>query len=85
MLGLNSFKTKSDLINNTVGMIRSFTLENYRTIIFEDDFIRYLLNSVILTTLSLASLLLVASLCAYGLSRYKFRGRNFMRIYFLLE
>ena len=80
----NSFKTKSDLINNTVGIIKSFTLENYRTILLEDQFMRYFFNSVILTTLSLACLLLVSSLCAYGLSRYNFKGRNFLRIFFLL-
>ena len=80
----NSFKTKSDLINNTVGIIKSFTLDNYRTILLEDQFMRYFFNSVILTTLSLACLLLVSSLCAYGLSRYNFKGRNFLRIFFLL-
>lgn len=84
LLVVNSFKTKSELINNTLGMIRSFTLENYRTIIFEDHFIKFFFNSVILTAGALASLLLVSSLCAYGLSRYSFRGRNFLRIYFLL-
>ena len=84
MLAVNSFKTKSDLINNTVGIIKSFTLDNYKTILFEDHFLRYFFNSVFLTTASLASLLLVASLCAYGLSRYKFKGQNFLRIYFLL-
>jgi len=84
LLVLNSFKTKSDLINNTVGFNRSFTLEHFRTILLEDQFFRFFLNSVTLTALSLVSLLLVASLCAYGLSRYRFRGQNFLRIYFLL-
>jgi raffinose/stachyose/melibiose transport system permease protein len=84
LLALNSFKTKSDLINNTIGMIRSFTLDSYRTIIVEDNFLRYLFNSVFLTMAALTSLLLISSLCAYGLSRYRFKGRNFLRIYFLL-
>ncbi len=84
LLVVNSFKTKRDLINNTLGMIRSFTFENYRAIIVEDHFLRYFFNSIFLTTASLAALLLISSLCAYGLSRYHFRGRNFMRIYFLL-
>ncbi|WP_428768913.1 carbohydrate ABC transporter permease [Treponema sp. HNW] len=84
LLGINSFKTKSDLINNTLGIPRTFTLENYRIILLQDNFIRYFFNSIFLSVLSLASLLFIASLCAYGLSRYTFKGRNFLRIYFLL-
>ncbi|MBI9105295.1 MAG: carbohydrate ABC transporter permease [Spirochaetales bacterium] len=84
MLAMNSFKTKSDLINNTLGIIKTFTLDNYKTLLFEDHFMRYFFNSVVLTTASLASLLFISSLCAYGLSRYHFKGRKFLRIYFLL-
>lgn len=84
LLGINSFKTKTDLINNTLGFPKTFTLENYRIILLEDNFIRYFFNSIILSVSSLTSLLFVASLCAYGLSRYKFKGQNILRIYFLL-
>ncbi|MBF9017602.1 MULTISPECIES: carbohydrate ABC transporter permease [unclassified Oceanispirochaeta] len=81
---LSSVKTKSDLINNTMGFPRSFTLENYRTVFVEDHFFRYMFNSVILSVMALASLLLIASMTAYGLSRYKFKGNNFLQVYFLL-
>ncbi len=81
---LSSFKTVPDLVNNTVGFPKTFTLEHYGTILFKDHFFRYFLNSVILGLLSLASLLTVASMTAYGLARYSFRFRNGLRIYFLL-
>jgi raffinose/stachyose/melibiose transport system permease protein len=81
---LSSVKTKSDLINNTMGFPRSFTLENYRTVFVEDHFFRYMFNSVILSVMALTSLLLIASMTAYGLSRYKFKGNNFLQVYFLL-
>ena len=84
ILVLNSFKTKADLINNTVGLPRSFTLEHYWTILFEDHFLRFFSNSVILTISSLISLLIFSSLTAYGLSRYRFRGQSTLRVYFLL-
>jgi len=83
-LVLNSFKTKADLINNTVGLPHSFTLEHYWTILVEDHFLRYFSNSVFLTITSLISLLTISSLTAYGLSRYRFQGQNALRIYFLL-
>lgn len=81
---LSSFKTKADLVRNPMGFPRSFTLDHYATILFRDGFLRYFLNSVVLTTLGLGSLLLVASMAAYGLSRYRFRGRRLLGTYFLL-
>lgn len=73
---LSSFKTKRDLINNTLGFPKSFTLEHYRAVFMEDQFFRYFLNSILLATAALFCLLLVASMTAYGLSRYRFRGRG---------
>jgi len=81
---LSSVKTKSDLIHNTLGFPRSFTLDHYRTVFLEDRFFLYFLNSIVLSGTALFCLLLVASMTAYGLSRYRFRGREFLQIYFLL-
>ena len=83
-LVLSSFKTQSDLINNTVGFPKSFTLNHYRTILVEDQFLRFFINSVILSVMSLTSLLLISSMTAYGLARYRFRFQNGLRLYFLL-
>ncbi len=81
---LSSFKTKSDLINNTLGFPKTFTLEHYKTVFLEDEFFRYFANSVLLSIVALFCLLLISSMTAYGLSRYRFKGREFMQIYFLL-
>lgn len=81
---LSSFKTRGELINNIMGFPRVFTLENYFTVLVEDGFIRYFANSVVLTSLALASLLFVSSMTAYGLSRYQYKGRDFLQVYFLL-
>jgi raffinose/stachyose/melibiose transport system permease protein len=81
---LSSFKTKQDLIRNPMGPPHSFTLDNYATILGKDGFLIYLKNSVLLTALSLLCLIFVASMTAYGLARYRFRGRKFLQTYFLL-
>lgn len=81
---LSSFKTRGELINNIMGLPRVFTLENYFTVLVEDGFIRYFANSVVLTSSALASLLFVSSMTAYGLSRYQYKGRDFLQVYFLL-
>ncbi len=81
---LNSFKTKSELINNTMGWPSSFTLDNFREVIFEDHFLRNLLNSVILVTVSVLCLCIVASMLGYALAHYEFKGKALLESYFLL-
>ncbi len=43
----------------------------------------YMLNSVVVTALALAILLVVALPAAYVLSRFKFKGRKFLNICFM--
>lgn len=81
---LSSFKSRGELINNILGFPQAFTLENYAQVLFEDEFIRFFLNSVFLTSTALLSLLFFSSMTAYGLSRYRFKGRDFLQVYFLL-
>lgn len=81
---LSSFKTKSDLINNTLGFPRTFTLDHYKTVFLEDEFFLYFFNSIFLSGVALVCLLLISSMVAYGLSRYRFKGNDFLQIYFLL-
>lgn len=81
---LNSFKTKSELIYNTMGWPSFFTLENFRQVVMEDSFLRYLLNSVMLVTMSVVCLCLVSSMVGYGLAQYDFRGKALLENYFLL-
>ena len=81
---LSSFKTKSDLIENTIGWPKSFTLDNYKVVLGEEHFFRYFLNSVILVGISLLCLEVISSMVAYGLAQYKFKGKSFMQTYFML-
>ncbi len=81
---LSSFKTKSDLINNTLGFPKTFTLDNYAVVLGEEHFFRYFLNSVLLVGVSVVCLELVASMVAYGLAQFKFKGKGFLQNYFLM-
>jgi raffinose/stachyose/melibiose transport system permease protein len=84
MTMLNSFKTKSELINNTMGFPKAVTLDNFRQVIVEDEFLRYLLNSVILVVASVFCLCLVSSMLSYALAHYEFKGKALLENYFLL-
>jgi len=81
---LSSFKTKPELINNTFGFPKVFTLASYQNLFAQDDFGRYFINSFILVIMGLTMLLLASSMVAYGLARFKFKGKDFLKFYFLI-
>lgn len=81
---LSSFKTKADLITNTMGFPKAFVLDNFRIVLGEDGFLRNLLNSAILVSLSIVFLIAFSSSVAYGISMFNFKGRDFIQTYFLI-
>lgn len=81
---LSSFKTKSDLVNNTLGFPKSFTLANYEHVMIMDKFWLYFINSTVIAAGGVALLLFVSSMAGYGLSKFRFKGRNWLKTYFLM-
>lgn len=63
--------------------VREFrlALENYTDPLERFNFMRYLMNSVIVTTAATLVTLLINSMAAYGLSIYEFRGRNAIMLF----
>lgn len=78
-----SLRPKQELLANTFGWPKMFTVSGFVKL-FEEGFLRYLLNSVVILAASLAILVLLSSTVAYGLGRYKFKLKNPVRVYFLL-
>lgn len=74
----SSFKTESEVFSTTVELIgpSGITFENYQTLLARDDFQRWFLNSIIVSVLVTIIGVILAATAAYGLSRYKFRGRS---------
>lgn len=81
---MNSFKTKGDLIKNTFGIPGDFTFGNFQKVLTEDHFAKYFMNSAILTIGGIVLLIFLASMVAYGLSRYKFKMKGTVQAYFML-
>lgn len=59
------------------------TLENYKDVIVEKDFLSWLWNSAIITVTTAFIGLSLASTSAYAFSRWRFKGRNGMLIFLL--
>lgn len=74
-----AFKTPEQCIVYPPQFIpRPFTLRSFQTAFTEFPFIRYVVNSLFVTSLSVLGTLLSCSLVAFGFARIKARGRNFL-------
>lgn len=54
------------------------TLENYRGVFQQFPFVRYILNSLAVAAVVVVSVLLTSALGGFALSKYRFRGREFV-------
>ncbi len=69
-----SLKTGADLTGNSLYPPNP-TLDNYKSIFQNDDFVRSLLNSVIVAVVTTVLALVIGSFCAYALARLRFKGK----------
>lgn len=79
-----SLRPKRDVLSKTFSKPQTLNFDNYIRLITEEHFFRYFGNSMLILVASLALLIFISSLTAYGIARYKFKGRNFFRAFFLL-
>lgn len=61
--------------SNIIPSLSAFTLENYVTVLTRQDFIRYAINSVIISTSTTVLTLITGTLAAYSISSFEFPGR----------
>lgn len=61
------------------------SLDNYRKVLFEQNppFWRYMLNSTVVTTISVTGTVVTASLGGYAFAKMKFKGRNALFLLYL--
>ncbi|OYN92429.1 carbohydrate ABC transporter permease [Parenemella sanctibonifatiensis] len=74
---LASFKTQGELGRRPPNVLPdNFTLDNYIGAFQQFDFPIYLMNSTIVTIAATLLTVVVNTMCAYGLAKYNFRGRD---------
>lgn len=73
---LTSFKTQSQIFTTGLSFFFVPTLENYRDVIFDSSFGRYLINSLIVGVVATLLTLLLGCMASYGLARFSFAGRK---------
>ncbi len=80
---MSSFKTTREIFKAPLAFPTKFNFNNYKVVWIEKGFWRYFVNSVWITTVSMAVVLLFGSMAAYGVSRFKFKLSTFIYMMFL--
>ena len=81
---LGGFRTTGQIADRPVGLPDPWVLDNYRAILAEVRFWRQLGNSVLIAAITMAVVVPCASLAAFVLARYSFRGREAVYALFTL-
>jgi arabinogalactan oligomer/maltooligosaccharide transport system permease protein len=72
-----SLRPGDRLLSTSLALIpEDATLDNFRVLLFETPFLRWLLNSVIVSAVVTVTGVALASTAGYALSRFKFTGRG---------
>jgi multiple sugar transport system permease protein len=71
-----SLKVQTQVFTNSINFFFAPTLDNYRDVLGEGSFTRYLTNSLIVGVVSTAITLVLGCMAAYGLARFRFKGRK---------
>lgn len=81
---MDSVKSRPDLLKSFISIPSSVTFDAYKTVLFENDFVKYFVNSLILTAGGTVGCILLSAMMAYGIARYEFKGKNLLSSYLLL-
>lgn len=80
---VNSLKTKREMFTNTLSLPEAFNLDNYREAFEQLDFLKTFFNSVLITVVSVALIIIFSSMAAYALSRNKSKMSTFIFFIFV--
>ncbi len=81
---LSSLKTNREIFSNPFGLPQVYKFSNYAIAWSEANMGRYFLNTILIAGGTVVILVIVATMAAYILSRYKFRANRGVFIFFLL-
>ncbi|MGH6759976.1 MAG: carbohydrate ABC transporter permease [Phyllobacterium sp.] len=83
---INSFKSRNAIFRDPLlpPTPSTFSLVGYETVLRQGDFAVYFQNSLIVTVVSIALVLLFGAMAAFALSEYRFKGNTLMGLYLAL-
>ncbi|MFC5701623.1 carbohydrate ABC transporter permease [Cohnella faecalis] len=79
-----SFRPKKDLLSATFAIPKHLGFGNFRKLFVEAGFFTYLLNSALILFGSLALLVMLSTMVAYGIGKFQFKFKSGLLMYFLI-
>jgi len=79
----SAFKSTPEIFKSPFGIPDFTNIGNFTKIWTQTNFVRYLLNSFIVTGASMALILTLGTMAAYAIARYEFFGATFILMFFL--
>lgn len=83
LMFMTAFKTTREIFFAPFALPARWQFANFLQVLRLANFRSYILNSVLVTSCSVALIVSFASLAAYALARYRFRLNNFIYVFFL--
>lgn len=80
---LTSLKTRNDFLAMPPKWVFRPTLENFREIFSSGDFVKAYINSILISVCSVTIGIAIGVPCAYGMSRFHFRGKSGLAFWIL--
>lgn len=83
---INSFKTRKAIFGDPIGLPagEALSMKGYESVMTNSDFPLFFTNSLIVTCVSLALILLFGAMAAHALSEYRFKGNTVIGIYLIV-
>jgi multiple sugar transport system permease protein len=82
-LFLTSLKTRTLVANRTPAFLFPPTMSNYVNLFVEFEFLHFLISSIIIAAGTTLGVIAIGSICAYPLSRLRFRGAKQISLWIL--
>ena len=79
----SAFKTNVEIFQSPFALPDFTNFINLTKIATQTNFVRYLFNSILVTGVSIGAVLILGTMAAYAIGRYKFFGSGFILMFFL--
>ncbi len=80
----SSLKTQETIFKDNSLIPKTFHISNYYQAWIQGGFDRYFLNSILYTVSVVVGIVIISSMAAYAFSRFRFPGRNFLFLMFMV-
>lgn len=80
---MSAFKSNAEIMKDAIAFPKTLYLDSFKYLLTETEFPRAILNSLILTAVSISAQVLIIPMAGYAIERRNTRWTRFMFVYFL--